>query len=211
MAKHHNRLAKLALAASLLTTAFATPLDISRRAVPTVAKPLDLPPETFGASIEGVSVNKAGDVYAVDFKTASKKTPSTIGFFHKAQGGSAGVAEQTPITVEQGDAANPPFLAGTRFVKGGAKILVADAKNQRVLSIDVNSKQSTTFCTDTGMLQPNDLTISTKKDCLIYLSGQNYTVSTAGADGDLWTCDGAKATKFPADIASSLVKLAPHV
>ncbi|PGH14521.1 hypothetical protein AJ79_03014 [Helicocarpus griseus UAMH5409] len=214
MTKHgsHNRLAKLAFAASLITTALATPLDptgLLRRAdSPKVdtqeATECKLDPKSFGASVEGVSVNKAGDVYAVDFhgnaEVKEGKTPDTIGFFHKVEGGVGGVMSQTPFIIPQGDAKKPPFLAGSRFVKGGANILVADAQNKRVMSVDVNTKQSTVFCQDPGMLQPNDISISTKKDCLIYLSGQNYTVSTAGKDGDIWTCDGNKATKFPADI-----------
>jgi gluconolactonase len=46
------------------------------------------------------------------------------------------------------------------------------------------------------MLQPNDLALSTLRDTLIYLSGQDFAAST----GDLWTCDGGLAIQFPPSI-----------
>lgn len=51
------------------------------------------------------------------------------------------------------------------------------------------------------MLQPNDLALSTLRPTLIYLSGQNFSAdTTAGASGDLWTCDGGCPHQFPPDI-----------
>lgn len=54
------------------------------------------------------------------------------------------------------------------------------------------------------MLQPNDLALSTMRDTLIFLSGQNFTSdTTAGKSGDLWTCDGGLAIQFPPDILAA--------
>jgi gluconolactonase len=51
------------------------------------------------------------------------------------------------------------------------------------------------------MLQPNDLAVSVPRPTLIYLSGQNFSAdTTAGASGDLWTCDGSTATPFPVEL-----------
>jgi gluconolactonase len=48
------------------------------------------------------------------------------------------------------------------------------------------------------MLQPNDLAVSVVHPTLIYLSGQNFSAdTTAGASGDLWTCDSGNAIPFP--------------
>jgi gluconolactonase len=54
------------------------------------------------------------------------------------------------------------------------------------------------------MLQPNDLALSTTRDTLIFLSGQNFTLdTTAGTSGDLWTCDGGSAIQYPSSILAS--------
>ncbi|PGH09722.1 hypothetical protein GX51_00402 [Blastomyces parvus] len=198
-----NPFLKLAVAASLITAAFSTPLDPSRL-VPrddasgvqtTAAKQLDLG-SAFGASIEGASVNKAGDVFAVDFRGKdATTTPNSFGFFHQTDGGVNNVAGQDPIVIAKG--AKDTFLAGSRFVKKGAKVLIADAQNKRVMSVDVATKKVSVFCENAKMLQPNDIAVSTKRECLIYLSGQKYEAdSIAGEHGDLWTCDGNKATQF---------------
>ncbi|OAX80354.1 hypothetical protein ACJ72_05312 [Emergomyces africanus] len=198
-----NRLIKLAIAASLMSTAFSTPLNVSgavRRddaaGVQTIpAKELKLDAKAFGASIEGASVNKAGDVYAVDFRGKGATSTSSFGFFHQTSGGLDHVLGQDPIIIAKGT--QDTFLAGSRFVKGGEKVLLADAQNKRVMVVEVASKKASVFCENVKMLQPNDIAISTKRDCLIYLSGQKYVENTAaGVDGDLWTCDGNKATQF---------------
>jgi gluconolactonase len=76
---------------------------------------------------------------------------------------------------------------------------ISDAANKRVLS--VQGADVSTFCTDERMLQPNDLAVSVLRPTLIYLSGQNYSAdTTAGASGDLWTCDGGITTPFPAEL-----------
>ncbi|EDN04697.1 gluconolactonase [Histoplasma capsulatum] len=202
-----NRLVKLAIAASLITTSFSTPLDPSRlgpRDDPasvhtTPAKQLTLDPKAFGAAIEGTSVNKAGDVFAVDFRGKGATTTSSFGFFHQTNGGVANVVGQDPIVIAKG--AEDTFLAGSRFVKKGEKVLIADAQNKRVMAVDVASKKASVFCENAKMLQPNDIALSTKRDCLIFLSGQKYVETTvAGEHGDLWTCDGDKATQFSPEI-----------
>ncbi len=58
-----------------------------------------------------------------------------------------------------------------------------------------------TYCTDPGMLQPNDLALATTCHRTIFLSGQNYTDdTTAGVSGDLWTCKGKRAYQFPPEL-----------
>ncbi|KKZ65235.1 hypothetical protein EMCG_08944 [[Emmonsia] crescens] len=143
MAKHNtqNRFVKLAIAASLITTAFSSPLNVAglvRR--DDAAKELKLDAKAFGAAIEGASVNKAGDVYAVDFRGKGATSTSSFGFFHQTSGGVDKVVGQDPIVIAKGS--EDTFLAGARFVKGGEKTTVA------------------------------------------------------GEHGDLWTCDGNKATQF---------------
>jgi gluconolactonase len=77
-----------------------------------------------------------------------------------------------------------------------------DASNKRVLS--VTGQDSSTFCTDSAMLQPNDLALSVLRENLIFLSGQNYISNTvAGQSGDLWTCDGSTATQFSPSILAA--------
>lgn len=126
MAKHNtqNRFVKLAIAASLITTAFSSPLNVAglvRR--DDAAKELKLDAKAFGAAIEGASVNKAGDVYAVDFRGKGATSTSSFGFFHQTSGGVDKVVGQDPIVIAKGS--EDTFLAGARFVKGGEKVLIA--------------------------------------------------------------------------------------
>jgi gluconolactonase len=61
------------------------------------------------------------------------------------------------------------------------------------------------------MLQPNDLALSALHPKLIYLSGQNFSAdTTAGASGDLWTCNGngngsssSTASRFPPSLLAA--------
>jgi len=70
--------------------------------------------------------------------------------------------------------------------------------------VDKAANDIHTFCADPRMLQPNDLALSTMRDTLIFLSGQNFTAdTTAGVSGDLWTCDGGLATQFPPSILAA--------
>jgi sugar lactone lactonase YvrE len=79
-----------------------------------------------------------------------------------------------------------------------------DAANKRVLSVDKAANDVHIFCVDQRMLQPNDLALSTMRDTLIFLSGQNFTADTAaGVSGDLWTCDGGEAIQFPPSILAA--------
>lgn len=51
------------------------------------------------------------------------------------------------------------------------------------------------------MLQPNDIAVSTMSPPVIFLSGMNFSSdTTAGVSGDLWTCDGQGAKKFPSNL-----------
>ncbi|KAK2731261.1 hypothetical protein FQN55_004893 [Onygenales sp. PD_40] len=197
---YNNMFAKLTIAGSLLATAFSSPLDprqLVRRDDSTVL--LELPKGAFGPAIEGASVNKAGDVFAVDLQKETEiATALGYGFFNQAKDGVKNVlGDDNPLFVVKNDTAKAPFLAGARFINGGKDVLLADANNMRVLTVNVETKESSVLCSDPKMLQPNDIAVSSQRDCLIYLSGQNYTTdSVAGKDGDLWTCDSGKATQF---------------
>ncbi|KAK2793824.1 hypothetical protein FQN50_009979 [Emmonsiellopsis sp. PD_5] len=197
---YNNMFAKLTIAGSLLATAFSSPLDptqLVRRDDSTVQ--LELPKGAFGGQIEGASVNKAGDVFAADLlKGTEIGTGLGFGFFNQAKDGVKNVlGDSNPLFRAKNDTAKPPSIAGARFVNGGKDVLLADANNKRVLTVNVETKKSSVLCSDPKMLQPNDIAVSSHRDCLIYLSGQNYTSDTvAGTHGDLWTCDGGKATQF---------------
>lgn len=86
-------------------------------------------------------------------------------------------------------------------------VAISDAANSRVLRVTKNGTKTDIdiFCTDPQILQPNDIALSTKKDSLIFLSGQNFTADTIdGVSGDLWTCEAGKATQFdPAILAAA--------
>lgn len=84
--------------------------------------------------------------------------------------------------------------------------MTSDAANSRVLKVTKNgtSYKLDTFCSDQRILQPNDIAVSTRRDSLIFLSGQNYTAHTiAGVSGDLWTCDDGRATQFDPSILAA--------
>ncbi|KAJ9625683.1 hypothetical protein H2203_004444 [Taxawa tesnikishii (nom. ined.)] len=164
---------------------------------------LNLPSTAFGSAIEGVSVNHKGDVFAVDFRNGSQHGPAlTYGYFHKTNTGTRNILNgSNPLMAIQNDSPNVPLLAGARFLSDGS-VLLTDANNSRVLRAnDIDGRDTYTYCSDPKMLQPNDLALNSKRESIIYLSGQNYSLdTTAGVSGDLWTCDGSIATKFPSSI-----------
>jgi len=137
-------------------------------------------------------------MFAVDFEDNAKfGSALAYGFFDQVGQGVKNVLGQTPLVVLKNDTDTAPLLAGSKIVRGG-KVYLADATRHRVLEVDGNTKALNEFCSDQKMLQPNDIAISTLRDDLIFLSGQNFTADTeAGVSGDLWTCDGSKAIQFP--------------
>src|ERR1700761_5976557 len=172
---------------------------------------LQLPTNAFGSAIEGTGVNKQGDMFAADFRAGGLAPSSSYAFFNQANGGTANIlSNQNPFFTALNNTPTPPLLAGSRFLRDGRVLFTGvfsslsfppdlqltrlDANNKRVLSFDKASNDVHTFCTDQRMLQPNDLALSTMRDTLIFLSGQNFTADTiAGQSGDLWTCDGGLA------------------
>ncbi|OJD21252.1 hypothetical protein ACJ73_07412 [Blastomyces percursus] len=197
-------LIKLTIASSLIATAFSTPLDSTCFAHRDgKAVPLNLPKDAFTGAIEAASVNKAGDVFAAGFVRGNQSEPGlSFGFFNQVKDGVKNVlSDDNPVFIVNNDTGTAPILAGARFVQDGNKVLLADASNHRVLSVNVTTEKASIFCSDPKMLQPNDIAISAVRKCLIYLSGQNYTANTvAGESGDLWTCNGGKATQFRSEI-----------
>ncbi|OJD10501.1 hypothetical protein AJ78_08508 [Emergomyces pasteurianus Ep9510] len=196
-------LTKLTVASSLIAIAFSNPLDstVSRRDENALL--LDLPTDSFAGAIEAASVNKAGDVFAASFVKGNQiELGFAFGFFNQVKDGTKNVlSDDNPVFVVKNDTGTAPILTGARFVHDGNRLLLADAGNHRVLSVDVATSRASIFCSDRKMLQPNDIAISAVRDCLIYLSGQNYTANTvAGESGDLWTCDGGRAAQFDPEI-----------
>jgi sugar lactone lactonase YvrE len=117
-----------------------------------------------GSSIEGASVNKHGDLFAVN---------------------------QT-LFLNLADAHIPPLMTGNTSSSFGSSrftrtlgILVGDATLHTVWKTSkAGAKQLPLFPPEPRMLQPNDMAISSDETRL-YLSGMNYDADT----GDLWYYD----------------------
>ncbi|PGH17411.1 hypothetical protein AJ80_04780 [Polytolypa hystricis UAMH7299] len=189
-------LSELTLAA-LIASVAASPLA-ARSDVPKVkGTAVDL--NGFGPAIEGASVNEYGSIFAVDYRPQPVEdpdyTPNKFSFVSIAEGDPMEKSAPAVILPEKGPI-KTTYLAGSRYI-GDGEFLLADALNKRVLRVKPKTGCFSEFCSDPGMLQPNDIAIHPKNKNIIYLSGQNYTETTkAGESGDLWMCDGKKATQF---------------
>ncbi|ORX92637.1 calcium-dependent phosphotriesterase [Basidiobolus meristosporus CBS 931.73] len=146
------------------------------------AKPL-VTAETskFGPFIEGTSVDKEGNIYAVNFgdsttlATIGAVTPEQRLFFEDTQ---------TPGTAFNGIRFGAKEAAENRKVA-----YLADYKNHRVVQVEVNSKGEITsknFCANPNIIQPNDLALA--QDGRIFLSGMKFQNNTQVGDGDIWLC-----------------------
>ncbi len=136
-------------------------------------KATDLTPEgSFSSNCEGPNVDKAGNLYVVNYKqdgTVGKITPT----------GEASVFVKLP----DGSTAN-----SIRFDSRG-DMLLADFTGHNVLKINMKTREVTTFCHDNRFNQPNDLCISSQD--VIFASDPNWKDGT----GQLWRIDpNGKAT-----------------
>lgn len=124
---------------------------------------------------EGVSVDQAGNLYAVNathFINLNSDKPLLIGV-----------------------GSPKSHFASSRFTrKFGA--LVGDAVAHKVVVVAKDGGASTDFFTEPKMLQPNDMAIN-KKETFIYTSGMDY----AANKGELWVYDLAKKMTAKVDLA----------
>lgn len=95
--------------------------------VPTVTGvDLQLPPNAFGGQIEGAAVNAKGDVFAADFRASGAEANMAFAFFNQVEGAGANILDFNAnpfFTVSKDGVANPPLLAGARFLRGNQLLL----------------------------------------------------------------------------------------
>lgn len=129
----------------------------------------------FGPTIEGASVNPAGEMFAVNYGTI--ETPYQLGHVFPQQ------------KLFYRDTNEGSFFNGIRFLNS-ATAFVADTRNHRVLRLVLGPDNvvisNDNYCTDTRMIQPNDLTLS--KTGTVFTSGMNWVADTDDTDGDIWSC-----------------------
>ncbi|WP_297760280.1 SMP-30/gluconolactonase/LRE family protein [uncultured Muriicola sp.] len=118
---------------------------------------------SFTEGIEGPAVNRAGDLFAVNFKEQG-----TIGKVDQKGNG------EVFITLPEGSIGN-----GIRFDKD-QNMFVADYAGHKVYRLKNGSKTLEVWAEDSTMNQPNDLAISDAG--FIYLSDPNWSAST----GNIW-------------------------
>lgn len=142
----------------------------------------DLTPEnSFSENCEGPNVDKAGNLYVVNYQR-----DGTVGIITPE--GKASVFVELPA----GSTAN-----AIRFDSRG-DMLLADFTGHNVLKINMPTKGIGVFCHDDRFNQPNDLCIS-KKD-IVFASDPNWKAGT----GQLWRIapDG-KANLLAADMGTT--------
>lgn len=122
-----------------------------------------LPEGTFTSGIEGPAVDKAGNLYAVNYGKEG-----TIGVVYPD--GTHTCFLQLP----EGSTGN-----GIRFAEDGS-MLVADYTGHNVLKIDATNKSVTRFAHEADMSQPNDIALSPTGN--IYASDPDWATST----GKIW-------------------------
>lgn len=160
---------RAALAALLLTAggaAFAS--SSTQQRLPTVYVASDYVPDgVFGPGIEGPAVGPDGRLYAVAFGG-----DGTIGRVSPQADGN-GKAELF-VRLPDGSTGN-----GLRFGEQGV-LYVADYTGHRILAVDPETRQVSTFATDPRMHQPNDL--ARAPDGTLYASDPDW----ANGSGQLW-------------------------
>src|SRR5579859_2229916 len=155
----------LALASSTLVTSHLHTHNAPRHLIP------NPPPQALSASsqfpllyqlgptIEGASVDKHGNFYAVNNTNLfNLSDPTTPPLLHTASSGH--------------------FFGSSRFTRTLGP-LVGDAEGHTIFF--VRKEGETLFPPERGMLQPNDFTVSGDEE-RIYMSGMNFSADT----GDLW-------------------------
>jgi sugar lactone lactonase YvrE len=139
------------------------------------ATPLTKPGE-FTKGIEGPACDKAGNVFAVNFKeqgTIGRVSPDGKG--------------KVFITLPEGSTGN-----GIRFDKNG-NMFIADYPKHNVLRVDAKTKKLTVLAHEPRMNQPNDLAIDAKGN--LYASDPSWAKVT----GQLWRISKKGKVKLLAD------------
>ena len=139
------------------------------------ATPLTKPGE-FTKGIEGPACDKAGNVYAVNFKeqgTIGRVSPDGKG--------------EVFLTLPEGSTGN-----GIRFDKKG-NMFIADYPKHNVLRVDAKTKKLTVLANEPKMNQPNDLAIDAKGN--LYASDPSWAKGT----GQLWRVSKKGKVKLLAD------------
>ena len=139
------------------------------------ATPLTKPGE-FTKGIEGPACDKAGNVFAVNFKkqgTIGRVSPEGKG--------------EVFLTLPEGSIGN-----GIRFDKKG-NMFIADYPKHNVLRVDAKTKKLTVFAHEPKMNQPNDLAIDAKGN--LYASDPSWAKVT----GQLWRISKKGKVKLLAD------------
>ncbi|KAJ1949014.1 hypothetical protein EC988_004940, partial [Linderina pennispora] len=180
-------LASLASAALAVDTFQATPYLTSSNS-------------QFGGGIEGAGVDRAGNIYAVNFN---------------ANSAAAGKVSPSQSLLYQGTGG--ALFNGIRFRvdgSGNEEAYIADATGHRVLRLTNRNasgsfQNSAVLCQDSGILQPNDIAIAHSTG-RIFMSGMNYQATDVVGNGDLWTCDSTgKATKLGVFYRTNGIEVSP--
>lgn len=122
------------------------------------------PAKSFTSGAEGPAVDKAGNLYAVNFDHEG-----TIGMVTPA--GKASVFLELP---------NKSIGNGIRFNSKG-EMCIADYTNHNILKVNMGTKQLSVFAHEASMNQPNDIAIDSKDR--LYASDPNWKAGT----GRIWT------------------------
>ena len=122
---------RLVIAASLFGLSFSALITV-RQDGPTddvstvTGVDLQLPPTAFGGAIEAAAVNSNGDVFAADFRASGAAASMAFAFFNQVEGAAANIFDFNAnpfFTVSKDGVANPPLLAGARFLPGDRLLL----------------------------------------------------------------------------------------
>jgi sugar lactone lactonase YvrE len=124
------------------------------------------PVKSFTGGVEGPAVDKAGNLYAVNFAREG-----TIGMITPS--GQSSIFVELP---------NKSIGNGIRFNSKG-EMLIADYTNHNILKVDMGSKQVSVFAHEAAMSQPNDIAIDSKDR--LYASDPNWKAGT----GAIWLID----------------------
>eukprot|EP00879_Flechtneria_rotunda_P033368 GHRR01036951.1.p1 GENE.GHRR01036951.1~~GHRR01036951.1.p1 ORF type:complete len:172 (+),score=45.17 GHRR01036951.1:95-610(+) len=126
---------------------------------------------TFGPYIEGAAVNRKGVVFAVNAAGARNAIGAVS---NKSCDAFATINDKVNTT-----------LNSIRVLPDG-RLLSTDTRNARVVLVSADGNISQTYCEGAGMIEPNDLAITSKG--LLYISGQRWTDNTVVGDGGVWLC-----------------------
>ena len=121
------------------------------------------PPGSFTSGAEGPAVDKAGNLYAVNYHHQG-----TIGMI--TPDGQSSIFVELP---------NKSIGNGLRFNSKG-DLYVADYTNHNVLKVDMGTKQISVHAHEGSMSQPNDIAIDSRDQ--VYASDPNWK----GGTGQIW-------------------------